>query len=69
MQQNIVTLHLLEWLLSNRLETTNVGEDVKKRTLVCCCGNVNWYCDYGNQYEEPSKIKKLNCHMTQECHF
>ena len=35
MQQNIVTSHLLEWLLSNRLETTNVGEDVKKRTLVC----------------------------------
>ena len=40
MQWNMITSHLFERLLSNRLETTTVGEDMKKRTLVYCW----WEC-------------------------
>ena len=33
------------------LQTTNAGEDVKKRETSCTVGgNVNWYSHYGEQY-------------------
>ena len=40
----IITSHLLEWLLSNKQQITNTGVDVEeKKPSGTAGGNVNWY--------------------------
>ena len=52
----IITSHLLEWLLSKRQKITTVGKDVEKREPLCTLGgNVNWCSHYGKQYGGSSK--------------
>ena len=54
----IITSHMLWWLLWKRQKITSVGDDVKKREfLYILGGNVNWYSHFRKQYEVPQKIK------------
>ena len=47
------TSHWLEWPLSKSLQTINNGEDVDKREpSYTAGGNVEWYNDYQEQYQE-----------------
>lgn len=53
-----ITLHTLEWLLTEKQEITNIGEDVGKGEISYTIGgSVNWYSHYGKQYKDPSEIK------------
>ena len=62
-----ITLHLSKWLLSKRLQVTNIAKDVEKgEPTSTIYGNVNWCSYYGKQYGGSSKTKtKQNYHMIQ----
>lgn len=51
-QNNDITSHLFEWLLSKRQETMSVGKDVEKGGPLCSTdgGNVNRHSHYVKQY-------------------
>ena len=52
----VITLHLSEWLKLTTQETTGVGEDVEKRESSCTVGrNENWGSHSGEQYGVSSK--------------
>ena len=54
------TSHLLEWLLSNRQEITQVGEDVEKiEASYTVNDNTNWHSHYGKQHEILPQIIEL----------
>ena len=49
------TTHLLEWLLSKRLEIitlVSVGKDVGRRKSSCIISGVNWCSHYGKKKAE-----------------
>ena len=46
------------------LQTINSGEDVEKKELCCTVGgNVYWYSQYGEQYGDSLKKKKLEINL------
>ena len=46
-----ITSHWSEWPSSKHLQTINAGEHVEKREpSYTVGGNVNWYCQYAEQY-------------------
>ena len=46
-----ITSHCSEWPSSKNLQTINAGEHVEKREpSYTVSGNVNWYCQYAEQY-------------------
>ena len=50
-QSNIKAVISARMAIIRNLQTTNAGEDVKKRETSCTVGgNVNWYSHYGEQY-------------------
>ena len=54
-----ITSHLPEWLSSKRIQTTNVGEDVrKKEPWYTVGGKVNWCSHCGKQYGGFSNNQK-----------
>ena len=60
--ETTIKYHLtpLEWLLSKRQETINVGEEVTQRKpSYTVGGNVNWGGFYGKQYGSSSKKLKI----------
>ena len=62
-------LTLFVWLLLKG-KITSAGMDVEKREPLCTVGiNVNWWSDYGKQYEGSSKKLKKNNPTTQQFYF
>ena len=60
------TSHLLEWLLSRRLEIRSIGEDVeKKESLYTVDRNVNGAAIMEHSMEVPPQ----DYHMIQKFHF
>ena len=55
-----LTLHLSEWLESQRWEITSVVKDVERKDPLCTVGrNENWCSHWGTQDENSSKNLKI----------
>ena len=54
----VITSHVSDWLSSESLQITRVGDMEKRELLYTIGGNVNWCKHYGKWYEDSLKTKK-----------